>query len=77
MTREEALAAAREALEQKPVDPDLLVELRTIIPQDEVLQIWMISNSGWLSGRRPFDVWRSDRAAVIEAARRWMEPIDF
>lgn len=77
MSREVALAAAREALEQDPVDPDLLQTLRTIIPQEEALQIWMISNSGWLSGRRPLEVWRSDRAAVIGAARRWAEPIRF
>ena len=77
MSREEALAAAREALEHDPVDPDLLQTLRTIIPQEEALQIWMISNSGWLSGRRPLEVWRSDRAVVIGAARCWAEPIRF
>ena len=77
MSREEALRMAREALERDPVDLSLWEELRTIIPQEDVLQIWMIADSGWLHGRRPIDVWRSDRAAVIKAAHKWVEPIDY
>ena len=77
MTRDEVVRMAREILSRDPVDPALWAELLTIIPNEASLAAWLISNSGWLAGARPLDVWRTDRAAVIEAARRTAEPLPF
>jgi hypothetical protein len=37
--------------------------------------LWFAAPSGWLNGRVPADVIRTDPAAVVEAARRATEPL--
>ena len=71
--RREAVQLAREALERDPVDPAFWAQLLTIIAPEDVLQIWMTGRNGWLSTRRPLDVWRDDPEAVLAAARRAVE----
>lgn len=68
--RREAVQLAQEVLERDPVDPAFWAQLLTIIAPEDVLQIWMTGRNGWLSTRRPLDVWRDDPMAVLEAARR-------
>jgi hypothetical protein len=40
----------------------------------QVRALWWVAPSGWLGDRRPIDA-LDDEAAVIEAARRWVEPL--
>lgn len=40
------------------------------------LALWFAAPSGWLDGRRPADVLATDPAAVVEAARRAVAPLD-
>lgn len=39
------------------------------------LALWFVGNSGWLRGKRPVDLLRTEPAVVVEAARRTMEPL--
>lgn len=41
------------------------------------IALWLASNTDWLGGRRPVDLLRSEPEAVLEAARRAVEPLDF
>jgi hypothetical protein len=41
------------------------------------LALWLVSHSGWLDGERPVDLLTSRPDAVLEAARRAVEPLDF
>lgn len=40
------------------------------------LALWWNAGSGWLAGRTPREVLPSDPEAVVEAARRTMEPLE-
>jgi hypothetical protein len=37
--------------------------------------LWLVAGSGWLGGRRPVDLLRTDPDAVVHAARRATEPL--
>jgi len=50
----------------------VVAEILTSIAQQSrgwELALWFISNNGWLGGRRPVDLLKTDPAAVSEAAR--------
>lgn len=40
------------------------------------LALWLTGPSGWLSGARPLDLLKESPAAVVEAARNTMRPLD-
>ena len=65
---------ARRVLSTTPIAPDLLNVLHQIIPGEESLQVWLVSNSGWLGGLRPIDV-LDEPKRIVEAARRTMEDL--
>ena len=69
MTRDEALQRARIIVERHPVNPGLLAELCLIIPDEDVLTIWLASNNGWFQGALPVEH-LDKREAVLDAAKK-------
>jgi hypothetical protein len=69
MTRDEALQHSRTMLERHPVDPGLMADLRQIIPDEEVLTMWLVSANGWLRSDTPLEH-VGKREAVLDAARK-------
>lgn len=69
MTRDEALRYARALLEQHPVDPALMEELRKIISGNEALILWLASNNAWFRGDCPLQH-LNERDTVLDAARK-------
>jgi len=69
ITRDDTLRRSRAMFERHPVDPGLMAELCRIIPDAEVLTIWLASNNGWFRGDTPLKH-LDEREAVLDAAAK-------